>query len=131
MIKEVLEAVDFGFDYWIKKNLDYGVGEEFFNERVWKWCLKVWDIYCKDKRYKLEFILFRVDQGKGFYRHRDKGSGKEVLVIVLSGCIKLWVEGETFEISEGNIFRFEGNRLHGLEKGGNGKYLVLFSGKLK
>lgn len=130
VIDLVLEAVNRNKDYWIKKNFEYGRGDEIFNERVWNWCLKIWDKFCEDKRYKLGFVLFRIDRGDGFYLHRDKGSGKGVLLVVLDGFIRFTCEGEKVILKKGMIHRFSGNRLHGLDKGGNGKYLVLFSRKL-
>jgi len=131
MIGEVLEAVDLGYEYWIKKNHDYGVYPEVFNGRVWGWCLKVWDKYNLDPRYSLSFVLFRVENGGGFKIHRDKGSGKQVVLILLEGCLNFICDGNERKINCGEVVCFEGNKLHGVLKGSKAKYLILFSGKLK
>jgi hypothetical protein len=130
MLAEVLSVVDLGFEYWIRKNHVYGRYEEIFNERVWSWCLKVWKKYNPDYRYSLSFVLFRVEKGEGFKIHRDKGSGKMVILIMLDGFLNFVCDGVERRINCGEIVCFEGNKLHGVLKGSEGKYLVLFSGKL-
>lgn len=131
MLSEVFSAVDKPFEYWIKKNHAYGRYPEIFDQRVWDWCLRVWGRFCGDRRYQLGFVLFRIESGSGFPPHRDKGSGKEVILIVFSGSLSLNIEGELHQLNAGDYFGFHGNRIHSVEAGGSAKYLVLFSKKLR
>lgn len=132
MIEDILKVIDSKVDYWLVKNHHYGFGgEEKPNARVLAWCEKVWEKLIPDKRYKLGYVIFRRDRGDGFKQHRDFGSGKEAIIIVLKGRIFFQTCDCITVLRAGNFLRIRGNELHGLDKHGHGKYLVLFSKRLK
>lgn len=70
----------------------------------------------------MKFVLMAFDEGTGLSPHRAPGNA---IIFALEGKAKIGYEGEEYEISEGENFRFEKNGLHSVTAEGRFKMGLL------